>query len=102
MEYLQDKSSARGQILVLIINQLGDHQMRMYFNSTDTDAGLVCEEQVGTDGVFSTIKDIHRKSIENLGGEYRAGDAQTCAIPLAQTKFFEVRPCVCSCSDKYC
>lgn len=90
-DYLQDKSSARGRILVLIINQLGDHQMRVYFDSTETDPGMICEEQAGTDGVFNTIKDIHRKSVEDLGGNYRDGNEKTCAIPLARTNFFEVR-----------
>ena len=91
-EYLEDTSPARGRILVLIINQLGDHQMRMYFNSTKTDAGMMCVEESGTDGVFSTIKGIHRKSAEDLGGEYRDENEQACAIPLARTNFFEVRP----------
>ena len=43
--YLQDKSPARGRILVLITNQLGDHQMRMYFNATDADPGMICEDE---------------------------------------------------------
>ena len=78
--------------------------MRMYFDSTDTDAGMICEEEVGgTEEVFHTIKEIHRKSVEDLGGTYRDGNEKTCTIPLARTKFFEVRPwaSVCGCYDKY-
>ena len=54
---------------------------------------MICEEETDAEGVFSTIKEIHRKSFKDIGGEYveRGGKEKTCAIRLAQTAFFEVR-----------
>ena len=93
--YLRDGSDG-AKILVLIINALGDHQMQSYFRSTGSNAGLVCEGEAGMDDVptTSTIKEIHRKSFEDLGGKYIEQDSKekACAIRLAPTVFFEVIP----------
>ena len=77
---------------MLIINQLGDHQMRMYFNATDNPGGLICEPEVNPDKkVFRKMKNIHKKSFEDINGTYieREGE-KTCAIRLPHTAFFEV------------
>ena len=66
-DYLEDDSD-QGQILVLVINQMGDNtQMKNYFAATENDGGMMCEGEVGMDDVFSTMKDIHRKSFQDLG-----------------------------------
>ena len=77
---------------MLIINQMGDHQMRMYFSATDQPGGMICEERGSTDKkVFSKMKDIHQKSLKDVNGTFveREGE-KICAIPLAHTAFFEV------------
>ena len=85
--------SDQGQILVLIINELGDHQMETYFRSTDDDnGGFMCQVKSGMDDTFKKMEEIHRKSFEELGGEYirRDKNEKTCAIRLPAHKFFEV------------
>ena len=85
-------NSTRGQILVLIINEMGDHQMRMYFNATENPGGMICEDEAGTDkDVFRKMRDIHQKSFEDVNGTFieREGE-KTCAIRLAHTAFFQV------------
>ena len=92
-QYLQD-TSERGQLLTLIINELGDHQMTLYFNSDGSTGGMACEGEGGMDDeVFKRIKDIHRKSFEELGGEYiERDDEKTCAVRMPSIVFFEVPP----------
>ena len=51
-QYLQDKSD-QGQILILIINQLGDYQMKAYFKSTENIDGMMCEGEANMDKVFN-------------------------------------------------
>ena len=67
--------------------------MKTYFRSTDdAHGGMICKGEVGMDGIFDTMKEIHRKSFQELGGEYiqRDGDENTCAIRLPPNIFFEV------------
>ena len=81
---------------MLVINQLGDHQKNMYFASTDNTVGerggFLCEGGGGMEEVFTKMNEIHRKSFQDLGGEYIEpdGDEKTCAMPLSQPIFFEV------------
>ena len=77
---------------MLVINEMGDHQMRMYFSATDQPGGMICEEEGGADkAVFSKMKDIHQKSFKDVNGTFveREGE-KICAIPLAHTAFFQV------------
>ena len=67
--------------------------MENYFRSTDdTHGGMICEGEVSMDDVFDSMKKIHRKSFQELGGEYiqRDNDEKTCAIRLAPNTFFQV------------
>ena len=85
--------SDQGQILALVINELGDHQMETYFRSTDdSNGGMICDGEAGMDDVFDKMKDIHQKSFQDLGGEYvqRDENEKTCAIRLPPNTFFEV------------
>ena len=78
---------------MLVINQLGDHQMKTYFKSTDDDnGGMICAGEVGMDDEFDTIiNKIHRKSFEDVGGKYDPGENEKiCAIRLPPNIFFEV------------
>ena len=90
-----------GQVLVLMINQLGDHQMETYFNSTDNSGGMVCEGEASMEDVFTTIKESHEESFQDIGGNYSARDKneKTCAIRLPPHVFFKVLfgLAVCSC-----
>ena len=90
-KYLEDESD-QGQILALVINQLGDHQMETYFRSTDdSNGGMICEGEAGMDDVFDKMKDIHQESFQELGGEYIwRGNETTCAIRLPPNRFFKV------------
>ena len=91
-KYLEDESD-QGQILALVVNELGDHQMETYFRSTgDSHGGMICEGEAGMEDMFDKIKDIHQESFAELGGEYsRRGNEKTCAIRLPSNRFFEVR-----------
>ena len=77
---------------MLVINELGDHQMETYFNSTDNSGGMMCEGQASMDDVFKTMEKHHEKSFENIGGKYvpRDEEEKTCAIRLAPAVFFKV------------
>ena len=90
-KYLEDESD-QGQILALVINELGDHQMETYFRSTDdSNGGMICEGEAGMDDVFGKIKDIHKESFQELGGAYSPRKNETtCAIRLPPNTFFEV------------
>ena len=90
-KYLEEESD-QGQILALVINRLGDHQMETYFRSTDdSNGGMICEGEASMDDVFDTMKDIHQNSFQELGGEYiRRENENTCAIRLPPNRFFEV------------
>ena len=82
-----------GQIIALVINELGDHQMETYFRSTDdTYGGMICRDEPDMDDIFDTMDGIHRKSFEDLGGKYipRDENETTCAIRLPPNRFFEV------------
>ena len=90
-KYLEDESD-QGQILALVINELGDHQMETYFRSTDdSNGGMICEGEAGMDDVFGKMKDIHKESFQELGGAYSPRENETtCAIRLPPNTFFEV------------
>ena len=66
--------------------------MKTYFNSTDNNGGMICEGEAGMDDVFEKMEEIHKKSFQDIGGEYIKRDEQekTCAIRLPPTVFFEV------------
>ena len=90
-KYLEGESD-QGQILALVINELGDHQMETYFRSTDdSNGGMICEGEAGMDDVFDKMKDIHKESFQELGGAYSPREKETtCAIRLPPNRFFEV------------
>lgn len=95
-QYLEDDAD-QGQILVLLINELGDHQMEAYFNSRDgPSGGHVCDGKItghSFDKVFKTMDAIHRKSFEDVGGEYIVHEHETtCAIRVPHIVFFEDFP----------
>ena len=89
--YLEDESK-EGQILVLIMNALGDHQMEMYFNSNDESDGMMCEGEAILNDVFKTMNKTYQKSFQDIGGQYKARreNEKTCAIRLPSAVFFEV------------
>ena len=67
--------------------------METYFRSTDDSyGGMICRDEPDMDDLFNTMDDIHRKSFEDLGGEYipRDENETTCAIRLPPNKFFKV------------
>lgn len=103
-EYLSSGSD-RGQILVLVMNQLGDNQMETYFNYSAGGGGLLCWDETmetGLDGVFRDMTGIHKQALEAVGGKYMPAkhepiddeallDEQSpCPIRLARSVFFEV------------
>ena len=65
--YLQDDSATSAQVLVLIINSLGDNQMELYFNHAgDETGGLMCEgvlEGDNTHEAFEKMDDIYKKIV---------------------------------------
>merc|ERR1719174_807032 len=72
-DFLQGESE--GQILVLIVNELGDHQMEGYFagGRDNSGGGLMCEGDVSGpqfDGVFQRMDDRYQEGFEEIGGEY--------------------------------
>ena len=87
-EYLKN-ASAKGHVTVLVSNQLGDHQMETYFESTPNDGGMICDDGKGTH--FHKVKEIQQRWFQDLGGGYleREGE-KTCAIRLASAVFFKV------------
>ena len=95
-DYLQSESK-EAQILVSVMNALGDNQMETYFNNPDgnNNGGMMCGDN-NTDTkmgkVFRTMDSIYRHSFESIGGKYvKQEHERTCAIRLARTLFFEVR-----------
>ena len=92
--FLHDKS-AHGQILVLILNKLGDHQMETYF-AGGGGGGMICEgDMMGPhlDDEFQRMDDRYRASFEAVGGKYIKQPhekGKTCAVRLAKQTFFEV------------
>ena len=87
-EYLDEPE--HGQILVLVINKLGDHQMETYFKSSaNSNGGMLCEGEVDMDK--RTINEIYNRSFKDIGGSYEPGENEkTCAIRLPANVFFEV------------
>ena len=100
-----DSASDAAQVLVLIMNQQGDHQMETYFHnpSGNNNGGMMCEDErtgVKMEKAFRKINAIHKNSFETTGGEYvKQPHESTCVIRLPRTLFFEVcvRVCVCVC-----
>ena len=87
--------------MVLIVNELGDHQMERYFpGGADSNGGMMCEGDISGpqfDDEFQRMDDHYHESFERVGGEYIKREHEkkkTCAIRLARTVFFEV--CACS------
>ena len=93
--YLTSTSDA-AQVLVLIMNEQGDHQMETYFNNTsgNNNGGMFCEdESTGPkmQKVFRKIDAIHNDSFKAIGGKYvKQRDERACVIRLPQTLFFQV------------
>ena len=75
----------------MISNELGDHQMEAYFESTPNDGGMVCKDGEAMEKQFNKIEEIHQRSFQDVGGTYvpRQGE-KTCAIRLASAVFFKV------------
>ena len=105
-EYLASGSD-HGQILVLVMNKLGDHQMETYFEYSAGEGGQFCwDETMGTesDDEYQEMTLIHKKAMAAVGGKYIPakheppvndkfpGDHnRPCAIRLARHAFFKVR-----------
>jgi len=95
--YLNSTSDS-AQVLVLVMNAQGDHQMETYFNnpSGNNNGGMFCEgEQTGPkmQQAFRKIDAIHNNSFKATGGKYVKQDHEsTCAIRLARTLFFKDNP----------
>ena len=92
-----NSTSDEGQVLVLVMNQLGDNQMETYFKnpSGNNNGGIMCEDE-RTDAkmhkVFRKLDAIHNNSFKVIGGEYvQQADERTCVIRLPRTLFFAVR-----------
>ena len=76
---------------MLISNELGDHQMETYFESTPNDGGMICKDGKSMKEQFDKIEEIHRRSFQDVEGEYIPRDGEkTCAIRLASAVFFKV------------
>ena len=96
-EYLQS-DCVQGQILMFLINQLGDHPMELYFKNVAgaKGGGYGCDDEImGThmDEIFQQIDARYRESFRANGGEYIEQEHEkkrTCAIRLPNTVFFEV------------
>ena len=89
-QHLQDDLQ-HAKILVLIMNELGDHQMKEYFTSSNRNDGMMCEAEGSKEEAFSNIKKTHEKAFTDVGGTYVERDGEkTCAVRLASAKFFEV------------
>ena len=90
--YLQDEESEDAQILVLIINQLGDHQMETYFNSADNSGGILCEGDASMADEFDKINETYHKSFQDIGGKYKKRDEneKICAVRMPPSVFFKV------------
>jgi hypothetical protein len=92
-----DSTSDEAQVLVLVMNQQGDHQMETYFNnpSGNNNGGMMCEDErtsAKMQKVFRKMDAIHNNSFKAVGGEYvKQAHESTCAIRLPRTLFFEVR-----------
>ena len=93
--YLNSTSDA-AQVLVLIMNQQGDHQMETYFDnpSGNNNGGMFCKDERMSgemQDTFGKINDIYSNSFKAIGGEYVLQDHENiCAIRLPRTLFFEV------------
>ena len=93
--FLQDESD-HGQILILLLNSMGDNQMESYF-AGGGGGGMMCEGDISGaqfDSVFQRIYDRYQASFETIGGKYIKSiheKHKTCSIRLADTVFFEVR-----------
>ena len=92
-----DSTSDEAQVLVLVMNQLGDNQMETYFKnpSGNNNGGLMCEDE-NTDPkmyeVFRKVDAIYNQSFKAIGGEYvQPVDERTCVIRVPRTLFFAVR-----------
>ena len=94
--YLQDDSATSAQVLVLIINSLGDYQMELYFNHEGEETGgLMCEGVLAGDNThkaYEKIDKIYEKSFLHIAGQYKKQEREkTCPIRLAPITFFKVR-----------
>ena len=78
--------------MVLVINELGDHQMETYFEVTAEVGGMFCQEEYSKwDSLFDEMNRTNRQSVEEVGGEYIPQKNESiCAIRVAQNAFFKV------------
>ena len=103
--------SDHGKILVLVMNELGDHQMETYFHDSAGGGGLCCWDETmgaGSDDVFREMTMTYKQAFQYVGGQYipqkheavghelhndRYPDYHNrpCAMRLARNVFFEVR-----------
>ena len=91
VDYLSS-GSTRGQIMVLVINELGDHQMETYFDISSEVGGMFCQEEYNEwDKLFDKIKVTNRQSVQEVGGEYIPQKNESIgAIRVAQNAFFKL------------
>ena len=97
--------SDQGQILVLVMNELGDNQMETYFQYSAGGGGILCWDETmspESDPVFGQMTNIHELAMQAVGGQYMPQNHEQavnylpqshkrpCAIRLARNVFFEV------------
>merc|ERR1719316_2492112 len=94
-----NSTSDEAQILALVMNQQGDHQMETYFSnpSGNNNGGLMCEDEQTTNPkmqkAFRKMDAIYSNSFEAVGGEYvKQAHESTCVFRLPRTLFFEDKP----------
>lgn len=76
---------------MLIINELGDLQMRTYFESSDSPGGIICEAEGKKTKVFEKVQKIREESFEAVNGTFAEKEGErTCAIRVPRTTFFAV------------
>ena len=78
--------------MVLVINELGDHQMETYFDISSEVGGMFCQEEYNEwDKLFDKIKVTNRQSVQEVGGEYIPQKNESIgAIRVAQNAFFKL------------
>ena len=91
-----NSTSNEAQVLVLIMNEQGDHQMQTYFNNPAgmNNGGMFCEDETTGSkmrNVFRKIDANYNNSFKATGGEYVKQEHEaTCAIRVPRTLFFKV------------
>merc|ERR1711918_32070 len=91
-----DSGSEHGQILVLLINQLGDHQVELHFRGDKKFHGYGCETEFAGSSfstVFDKVEANYKQSFEDFGGVHTLHEHEpVCALRFPNAVFFEDYP----------